>query len=258
MATIIAIANRKGGVGKTTATIEIAANLSLMKKKILVIDFDPQGDATRSVDGDASFHNIYQAITVEDGIEVVDCIQKTAYFDLIASSKRLSKADKEFTDRDDVYLLEEVISIIKDKCDYDYILIDNNPELGQLFMMAMVAADYVIIPTLADDNSLEGVDQTEQVLGKLVNGRAKESHAQVLGYILSRKKRASLHTIAFDRLQDVAKHKDNNPFVSFVSDGVKMDEIKTFRKPISVMQRGSTQAREFYRIAEEIVKRLEA
>ena len=251
MAKRIAIASRKGGVGKTTATIEIATNLKMIGNRVLVIDFDPQGDTTRSVDGDISHSNIYQAISVE--VPTEECVQKTDFFDLISSSPLLNRVSKEFTERDDIFLLDEVIKIIEDN--YDYVLIDNNPDLGDLFVMSMVAADYIIIPTLADDNSMQSVKETEEVLSKLTNGRLKESHAEVLGYILSRKKRASLHALAFDELQTMAEEKNNKPFVSWVTDGVRMDETKTFRKPISVLQKGSTQAREFYAIAQEIIKR---
>lgn len=251
MAKRIAVASRKGGVGKTTATIEIATNLQLIGKNVLVIDFDPQGDTTRSIDGDENFNNIYQAISIE--IPVEKCIQKTPFFDLVSSSPLLNRVGKEFTERDDIFLLDEVIKIIETT--YDYILIDNNPNLSDLFVMSMVAADYVIIPTLADDNSMQGVRETEALLMKLTNGRLKESHAEVLGYILSRKKRASLHTMAFDDLQSMAEQKENKPFVSWVTDGVMMDEVKTFKKPISIMKKGSTQAREYYAIAQEIIER---
>lgn len=253
MATRISIASRKGGVGKTTAAIEIATNLQLIGKKTLLVDFDPQGDSTRSVGADSDYNNIYQAISVE--VNVTECIQKTDFFDLISSSAKLGRVSKEFTERDDIFLLDEVLKIIEDN--YDYIIIDNNPDLGDLFIMSMVASDYVIIPTLADENSMQSVRETEQVLQKLTNGRLGESHAKVLGYILSRKKRASLHTLMFDELQSLAEEKDYKPFVCWVTDGVKMDETKTYRTPISILQKGSTQAREFYAIAQEIIERTE-
>lgn len=253
MATRIAIASQKGGVGKTTATIEIAANLKLLKKKVLVIDLDPQGDTTRSIGGDFEHSNIYNAFC--NDVNAIDCIQKTDYFDLISSTSLLSRVSKEFTERDDIFLLDAVIELVEEN--YDYVIIDNNPDLGDLFVMSMVAADYVIIPTLADDNSMQKVKDTEVVLKKLTSGRLKESHAEVLGYILSKKKRASLHTLAFEELEELAGQKDNKPFVAGITDGVKMDEAKTFRMPLSIMQKGSTQAREYYAIAQEIIRRTE-
>ena len=234
MATKIAIASRKGGVGKTTATIEIATNLQIIGSRVLVIDFDPQGDTTRSVNGDNKYHNIYQAINVE--VPVIECIQHNEFFDLISASPLLSRVSKEFTERDDIFVLDEVLKIVEDN--YDYILIDNNPDLGSLFVMSMVAADYVIIPTLADENSMQSIKETEGVLQKLTDGRLKESHAKVLGYILSRKKRASLHTLAFDELQSMAEAKEYHPFVCWVTDGVKMDETYfSFAKTICSSKR---------------------
>ncbi len=253
MATRISIAARKGGVGKTTATIEIATNLKLIGKKVLVVDFDPQGDTTRSIAADDSASNIFQAMNAE--VHPSECIQKTEYFDLITSSKSLNKVSKLFTERDDVFLLDEVLKLVEEN--YDYIIIDNNPDVGDLFIMSMVAADYIIIPTLADRNSMSSVDETEEILQGLTSGRIPISHAKVFGYILSRKKRASMHTYALEQLEELSNEKDYKPFVKCVTDGVKIDEVKLMQKPISVVQKGSAQAREYYEIAQEIINRIE-
>ena len=253
MCNVIAIANQKGGVGKTTATIELATNLKLLKKKVLVIDLDQQGDTTRTVDGDATFHNIYEVLTVE--VPITEAIQETPYFDLICSSKKLNMADKVFTDREDILLLQEVVNMIRDK--YDYILIDNNPDVGMLFNMSMVASDYVIIPTFADNNAMEGIIETQNVLEKLTKGKLAVSNAKVLAYILSmREQGTNMHTIAIERLKELAEENPDNPIVAWISKGVKIQETSLYQIPVSYREKASTQAREYYSLAELIDSRL--
>ncbi len=252
MGKVIAIATQKGGVGKTTTTIELGTNLTLLGKKVLVVDLDQQGDTTRSVNGMLT-NGIYQVLNVESYIK--DVIQKTPYFDLICSSRQLSSVDRIFTDRDDIYILADALSDIKDE--YDYILIDNNPDLGMLFTMSIVAADYVIIPTECDRNSLNGIRETEAIINKLRNNRNKDSKAEILGYILTKKESTNVHIIAFDELEELAEEKDEKPFVTYITKGIKVSESKITCVPVSYAYKGCTQAREYFATAEEIIHRVE-
>ena len=251
MGKVIALANQKGGVGKTTSTIELATNLTMLGKKVLVIDFDQQGDTTRIVNGDGNFKNIYQVINID--VPIAESIQHLEYFDLICSSKQLNKVDKTFTDRDDIYLLDEVLKPIKDS--YDFILTDNNPDLGMLFTMSIVAADFVIIPTECDDNAINGLRETENVIEKLKHGRNHETHAEILGYILTKREDTNMYALAHEDIEKIASSKENKPFVMSISKGVKIAEAKTLRVPVSFEQKSSKQAREYYAIAQEIVTR---
>ncbi len=254
MCNTIAIANQKGGVGKTTTTIELATNLKMQGKRVLVIDLDQQGDTTRTVEGDTSYHNIYEVLTVE--VAITDAIQSTPYFDLICSSKKLNMADKVFTDREDVLLLQEAIGMIED--DYDYILIDNNPDVGMLFNMSMVASDYVIIPTFADNNSMEGIIETENVLHKLTKGKMPISKAKVLAYILSmRESGTNMHTIAIEHLKELSENSEDKPLVAWISKGVKIQETSLYQIPVSYREKASPQAREYYSLAECIIGKVE-
>lgn len=253
MANVIAIATQKGGVGKTTTTIELGANLKLLGRRVLVIDLDQQGDTTRSVDADASAVNIYDILNVKNDIK--EGIQKLEYFDLICSSRQLTSVDRTFTDRDDIYLLDEVLKDVKD--DYDYILVDNNPDLGLLFTMSIVAADYVIIPTECDENSLNGIRETEAIIEKLKSGRNKESHAEILGYVLTKKENTIIHSMAFEELTRIAEEKENQPFVTWITKGVVVSESKLYHEPVSYTKKGCTQAREYYGTAKEIIRKVE-
>lgn len=253
MANVIAIATQKGGVGKTTTTIELATNLKLLGKRVLVVDLDQQGDTTRSVDADESAVSIYEILNVEK--EIFDAIQHLEYFDLICSSRKLTSVDRTFTDRDDIYLLDEALKDVQN--DYDYILVDNNPDLGLLFTMSIVAADYVIIPTECDENSLNGIRETEAIINKLKSGRNKESHAEILGYVLTKRENTIIHTMAFEELSNIASEKDSNPFVTWITKGVVVSESKLLHEPVSYTKKGCTQAREYYGTAQEIIRKVE-
>ena len=123
MGRIIATLNQKGGVGKTTSTIELGNALALKNKKVLIIDLDQQGNLTKYVNAQTNLPNIYDVLQAKKPI--AEAIQTCGRVDIIASSKELSKADKEFVEHDDIFLLEDVVELIKDK--YDFVFIDNGP-----------------------------------------------------------------------------------------------------------------------------------
>lgn len=254
MGIVIALANEKGGVGKTTSTVELATSLKLLKKDVLVVDFDHQGDTTRSVNGNPAAKNIFQVINVEVPIE--GSIQHLEYFDLIAASKKLNTVEKTFTDRDDIYLLDEAFKPIKEV--YDYILIDNNPDAGLLLSMSIVAADYVLIPTECDENAINGVKETEKAINKLKGGREKASHAVIMGYILTKyEEQTNMHSLAYEEILKIAAEKEDRPFVATISKAIRIAEAKTLRIPVSFEQKRSKQSQEYKKVAEEIIKRSE-
>ncbi|MCK4562693.1 MAG: ParA family protein, partial [Flavobacteriaceae bacterium] len=163
MGKIIAIANQKGGVGKTTTTVNLAASLGVLEQKILLIDADPQANATSGlgIDVDSVENGTYQVL--EHTISIKDAIIKTnspnvdivpAHIDLVAIEIEL--VDKEKRE----YMLKMALDEVKDN--YDYIVIDCAPSLGLITVNALTAADSVIIPIQCEYYALEG-------LGKLLN-----------------------------------------------------------------------------------------
>ena len=163
MGKIIAVANQKGGVGKTTTTVNLAASLGVLEKKILLIDADPQANASSGlgIDVEGVEYGTYQVL--EHTISAKDAIQQTtspnvniipAHIDLVAIEIEL--VDKENRE----YMLKKSLAEIKN--DYDYILIDCAPSLGLITLNSLVAADSVIIPIQCEYFALEG-------LGKLLN-----------------------------------------------------------------------------------------
>ena len=163
MGKIIAIANQKGGVGKTTTSVNLAASLGVLEKKVLLIDADPQANASSGlgVDVDSVEFGTYQVL--EHTVAAKETIVKTSSpnVDIIPAHIDLVAIEIELVDKQDrEYMLKKSLLEIKD--DYDYIIIDCAPSLGLITLNSLVAADSVIIPIQCEYFALEG-------LGKLLN-----------------------------------------------------------------------------------------
>lgn len=254
MATVISIASSKGGVAKSTSTVEIATVFHNMGHRVLVIDLDENCSLSKNVGAEINTKKtIYEIL--HGNINVFDAVQKNELFDIITGSKSLSLVAQEFIDRDDVYLLADLMGILKD--DYDFIFIDNAPSRSLLLTMTYIAADYVIIPTVCDDSSTDMVLETENDINALVNNRHHDSHAKIIGYLLTwYKKTTNMHGVALEKLQEIANEKEVPPFVMVVSEAIKASEVKTYHTAICNIAKSSKIGREYYDIAEEILKRI--
>jgi chromosome partitioning protein len=161
MGKIIGVANQKGGVGKTTTAVNLAAALGVLEKKVLLIDADPQANATSGLGIEEVNYSTYHLL--EHSVDVRECIQKTTSpnLDLIPSHIDLVAAEIELVDRDKrEYMLKKALDVVKSE--YDYIIIDCAPSLGLITVNALTAADSVVIPIQCEYFALEG-------LGKLLN-----------------------------------------------------------------------------------------
>lgn len=161
MAKIISVFNQKGGVGKTTITINLAAGLARRKKKTLVIDMDPQANCSSGL-GAVNDKNIYQLLYSGEGLED-SIINIRKNLDIIVSSKDLAALPTEISNiENNTFLLREVINKIKD--DYEYIIIDCPPALGLLSINALATSDSVIIPLQCEYYAMEGITQLVDTL----------------------------------------------------------------------------------------------
>ena len=252
MGKIIAIANQKGGVGKTTTTINLAAALGVLEKKVLIIDADPQANATSGLglDVEEIENGTYQLIL--HAVEVSDAILKTnspnvsvvpAHIDLVA-------IELELVDKDDrEYMLKNAISEIKNE--YDYILIDCAPSLGLITLNALTAADSVIIPIQCEYYALEG-------LGKLLNTiksiqKVHNPELDIEGMLLTMydsRLRLSNQVVA-----EVKKHFTSMVFKTIIQRNIRLGEAPSFGETIIAYDATSKGAVNYINLAHEIIKK---
>lgn len=247
MAIRIALANQKGGVGKTTSSIELAACFSKEDYRVLVVDLEQQMDTTKYSGGNYFLPGIYEAL--KGDVPANEAVQKLDEYDLLSASPALSKADDVFSKPTDVLRLKKVLNEIDD--DYDFIFIDTNPGRNRLLNMAYIAADYIIIPTDADDGSVDGI---RSVFADLTEYKDAEwSNAEVLGVIFTRVENTGMHRYQEEQIQSVLDEYAPSAFLMKVRKGIAATECKTEG---TSMQRGkpnSKPASDYRQIADKIL-----
>lgn len=252
MGKIIAIANQKGGVGKTTTSINLAASLGVLEKKVLLIDADPQANATSGlgIDVEQVEFGTYQLL--EHSIKPEEAIVKTSSpnLDLIPSHIDLVAIEIELVDKEErEYMLKKAIDHLKST--YDFILIDCAPSLGLLTLNALTAADSVIIPIQCEYFALEG-------LGKLLNTiksvqKIHNKNLDIEGLLLTMyDSRLRLSNQVVDEVQ---KHFDEMVFTTIIQRNVRLSEAPSYGESIINYDAGSKGANNYLSLAHEIIKK---
>ncbi len=250
MGKIIAIANQKGGVGKTTTSINLAASLGVLEKKVLLIDADPQANATSGlgIDVDSVEIGTYQLLehtnTAKEAIIKTD----TPNLDIIPSHIDLVAIEIELVDKEErEYMLKKAILDLKD--DYDFILIDCAPSLGLLTLNALTAADAVLIPIQCEYFALEG-------LGKLLNTiksvqKIHNPELDIEGLLLTMYD--SRLRLSNQVVEEVQKHFTEMVFHTIIQRNVRLGEAPSYGESIINYDASSKGASNYLSLAKEII-----
>ncbi len=250
MGKIIAIANQKGGVGKTTTSVNLAACLGVLEKKVLLIDADPQANATSGLGMDVENVEVGTYQLLEHSATAKEAIVKTdsPNLDIIPAHIDLVAIEIELVDKENrEYMLKEAIQDLKKE--YDFILIDCAPSLGLLTLNALTAADSVLIPIQCEYFALEG-------LGKLLNTvksvqKIHNDKLDIEGLLLTMfDSRLRLSNQVVD---EVKKHFNEMVFKTIIQRNVRLSEAPSYGESIITYDAGSKGANNYLSLAEEII-----
>ncbi len=248
MAKIIGVANQKGGVGKTTTAVNLAAALGVLEKKILLIDADPQANATSGLGVDEVKYSTYNLL--EHSIKSRDCVQKTASpnLDIIPSHIDLVAAEIELVDRDNrEYMLKEALQELKE--DYDFIIIDCAPSLGLITINALTASDSVIIPIQCEYFALEGLGKLLNTIKNVQNIHNK--NLDIEGLLLTMYD--SRLRLSNQVVEEVNSHFPEMVFETIISRNVRLSEAPSFGESILNYDAESKGAIQYLQLAEEVL-----
>ena len=251
MAKILATANQKGGVGKTTTCVNLCAALSQLGKRVLLVDGDPQGNASTGMGvSKATRPKTYDMMI--NKAAAADCVVHTPYGDVIPASKELAAASVELIDADNrEYVLKNALMSLYS--DYDYIFIDCPPSLELLTVNALVAADSVLIPMQCEYYALEGI--ADLVTSIKMCKKRLNKRLEVEGIVLTMyDARANLTTQVADELR---KYLNDKVYNTVVPRSVRLSEAPSHGKPGIVYDRVNRGSRAYMELAEEFIKRCE-
>ena len=251
MGKVIAIANQKGGVGKTTTSISLAGALSSLGKKVLLVDFDPQGNASRGVGVDVASlkHSIVDVLLQSLPIEKIIRYTAMKSMSILPSSLQLANIESNLMSlgEDAFYQLKNVLEPVKAK--YDYILIDCPPSLGYLSMTALTTCDSVIIPVQCEYFAMEAVAQVLATINHVQKDMNKR--LKIEGFLLTMyDSRTRLGTEVSSEIRGLFKE---NTFYTQIPRNISLAEASARGLPVSLYRPSSSGAEAYLQLAKEVL-----
>ena len=250
---ILAIANQKGGVGKTTTAFNLASALALIGKNTLLVDIDPQAHSTVSIVNNSSQYDksIYDVL-VDSEVKIRDIIVKTSVPGLEIAISKIAMAKLEpvlLGEIDGHFRLRDVIVPIKKR--YEFIIIDTPPTLGLITLNALVAATHILIPIQSSYLSLEGTDDLIETVIKI--RKNVNPNLQVLGVLITLHDRRT--NIARDAVERIKRVFGKKVFRTMISKSVKLEESPAYRESIFTYAPDSVGATQYKKLAQEVIRR---
>lgn len=253
MGRIIAFANQKGGVGKTTSAVNIAASLGILGYQVLLMDLDPQGSATSSLGVAKKGLRYSAADLLIGGCRTRDAILPTKFkgLSLIPANMSLSATEYDLLEGENAE--NHLRSILHPlKSDYDFIILDCPPSLGMLTVNALVAADGVTIPMQCEFFALEGLSQLMLTIQRMK--RRYHPNLMIVGIL------ATMHngrlTLSSQVMKELKRHYGDRVFETTISRNVKLSEAPGFGVPVYYHDKGAKGAKEYLRAAQELTERI--
>lgn len=258
MGKVISLVNQKGGVGKTTTSINLSASLAVLGKKVLLIDLDPQGNATTGVgfnkgDIDSSIYDV-----INGNIDINEAILKTKFSNLflLPGSLQLAGIDYEFMDKEredptfqKAFQLKDKIALIKDK--FDYIIMDCQPSLGIVVTNALSASDSVIIPVQCEFYALEGI--TGLLNAVMLTQKKLNPDLKLEGVLLTMFD--SKTNLGIEVIEEVRSYFKDKVYTTIIPRLIRLAEAPSHGKPIIAYEPKSKGSAAYLNLAKEVIER---
>ena len=250
MGLVIAIANQKGGVGKTTTAINLSACLAELGKEILLVDFDPQGNTSSGLDVKAEDHTVYEALLGTQPIETCVFSTMLPHLKVVPSDIRLANAEPALvTARDREYQLKKALAPVVDR--YDYVFIDCPPSLGLLTVNALTAAQRLLIPIQCEYYALEGLSSLTYTIERIK--RVSNPGLTIEGMLLTMLDGRT--NLGIQVVDTVKKHFKKLVYSTAIPRNIRLGEAPSHGLPIHLYDPRSVGAESYRRLAKEFLKR---